>query len=123
VAAPLAAPLVAPLAAPLAALLAAPPAAASRYAELLKEFPTVMCQLPPVIQSVQHHIETEGRPVAAKYRQLDPVKLAAAKKEFAEMERQGIIRLSSSCWSSPLHMVKKPDGSWWPCGDFRRLSL
>jgi hypothetical protein len=42
-------------------------------------------QLPKVIPNVQHHIETEGRPVAAKYRRLDPAKLAAAKKEFIEM--------------------------------------
>jgi hypothetical protein len=75
--------------------LAAPAAAAGRYTELLKEFPAVLCQskqLPPVIHSVQHHIETEGRPVAAKYRRLDPAKLAATKKEFADMEKQAIIR-------------------------------
>jgi hypothetical protein len=40
-----------------------------------------------------------GRPVASKYRRLDPVKLAAAKQEFAEMERQGIIRRSSTQWA------------------------
>jgi Reverse transcriptase (RNA-dependent DNA polymerase) len=109
-----------------AAPLPAPAAAAGRYTELLKEFPAVLCQskkLPPVIHSVQHHIETKGRPVAAKYRRLDPANLAAAKKEFADMEKQEIICRSSSCWSSPLHTVKKPDGSWQPCGDFRRLNL
>ncbi len=39
------------------------------------------------------------------------------------MEKQGIVRRSDSQWASPLHLVKKSDGTWQPCCDFRRLNL
>ncbi|QQP35927.1 Tick transposon [Caligus rogercresseyi] len=38
------------------------------------------------------------------------------------MEELGIIRRSNSCWSSPLHLVDKPDGSKRPCGDYKWLN-
>ena len=93
---------------------------------LLEDFPSVLNKSKVLLaptHRVQHFLITEGRPVTAKYRRLDNERLEAAKKEFAEVEKQGIIRRSSSNWASPLHMVKKADVTWRPCGDYRQLNL
>ncbi|NOZ55185.1 MAG: DDE-type integrase/transposase/recombinase [Calditrichaeota bacterium] len=72
---------------------------------------------------VKHQIETEGgRPFRIPYRRFMHSKKDALESEVQKLREAGIIRDSNSPWSSPVHLVKKKDGTIRFCIDYKKLN-
>ena len=70
----------------------------------------------------EHVIETTGPAFKEKHFRVSPEQEAVLDQEIDLMISMGVIERCNSSWASRLLMVRKPDMSWRPCVDYRRLN-
>nr|GFA45025.1 putative reverse transcriptase domain-containing protein [Tanacetum cinerariifolium] len=94
---------------------------------VIRDFPEVFLddlpRLPPPRQ-VEFRIDLVPgvAPVAHAPFQLAPSEMKELAKQLQDISEKGIIRLSSSPWGAPVLFVKKKDGSFCMCIDYRELN-
>ena len=93
---------------------------------LTSEFDDIFSEQPGKTHLVQHHIKLT--PYATPSRSapylLSPDKMEFVKTEIATLKEQGIVEdaPSDTMWAAPIVVVKKADGGWRLCTDFRKLN-
>ncbi|KZV79913.1 DNA/RNA polymerase, partial [Exidia glandulosa HHB12029] len=71
----------------------------------------------------QHTIETgDTAPIRSRGRPLSPPEHDAVQKFVDDGLADGIIEPSTSPWSSPILLVRKKDGTFRICVDYRKLN-
>nr|GFA27008.1 putative reverse transcriptase domain-containing protein [Tanacetum cinerariifolium] len=94
---------------------------------VVKEFPDVFLKdlpgLPPVRQ-VEFQIDLIPgiAPVARALYRLAPLEMQKLSNQLQELIDQGLIRPSTSPWGAPVLFVKKKDGSFRTCINYRELN-
>ena len=103
----------------------------NEYKSLVQKYPEILKTTfkKQAAEGIYHRIETEGPSFKSKMRPL----LAGSEKSemgrqiWKEMEQMGVVeRVKPNTllqYTSPLHLVKKPNGRGWRiCADFRKLN-
>ena len=94
--------------------------------DLLADYADVFAEprgLPP--QRARNHyivLKPEASPVAVRPYRYPTAHKDELEHQCASMIEQGIVRSSNSAFSSPIILVKKADGSWRFCVDYRALN-
>jgi len=100
----------------------------SSFSPLLEEFADVFPDdLPPGLppsrgKDFEIELQPGTKPISKPFRRLSPKELQELKDQIRDLVQKGFIRPSSSPFGAPVLFVKKKDGSFRMCVDYRALN-
>jgi len=93
---------------------------------VVREFPEVFQEVPglPPDREIEFAIDLQPdtNPISKAPYRMAPKKLEELKKQLQELLDKGLIQPSVSPWGAPVLFVKKKDGSFRLCIDYRELN-
>ena len=90
---------------------------------LLNKYTDVICSEVGVVPTAKHLIDTGNQtPIRSVPYRLAPAWRDQLRREICTLLESGIIKPSTSPWSSPMVPVRKPDGSVRLCIDYRKIN-
>ncbi|GKE79723.1 hypothetical protein Tco_1549723, partial [Tanacetum coccineum] len=91
--------------------------------QIVRDFPEDLPGIPPARQvEFQIDLVPGAAPVARAPYRLAPSEMNELVEQLQELSDKGFIRPSSSPWGAPVLFVKKKDGSFRMCIDYRELN-
>lgn len=97
-----------------------------KLVEVLKQFARVFDREKQGVTNnlkIRHRINTgDHPPIKQRAYRVSPAERRIIQNEVDKMQEKGIIKPSESPWSSPVVLVRKKDGNWRFCVDYRRLN-
>ena len=106
--------------------LSTPKEVVSRLRELMMKYRRVFSESDQdlgLTDVLQHRIDTgTARPIRQPLRRFPPAHVEAISSEVDKLLAQGVIEPASSPWASNVVLVRKRDGSYRCCIDYRQLN-
>jgi len=91
--------------------------------QLLKEYKQIFSDVPTVTHLVEHKVElTQSEPVKCKMYSTPYKMQVVVDQEIDNMLAMGVIERSEAAYASPLVLVKKADGTYRVCINFKELN-
>ena len=91
--------------------------------DLVRKYPDVFTNMPGETDVIQHQIKlTDDTPIRCKPNPLPYAMREELRNKVDTVLEMGVVRPSTSPYTSPIVMVKKKDGSNRVCVDFRKLN-
>ena len=90
---------------------------------LLKEYSDIFTDMPKITHLAKHRVDlTQEEPVRSKIYPTPYKMEEVISNEIDDMLAKRIIERSEAAYASPLVLVKKPDGTYRTCVNFKELN-